>query len=126
MSELACLELSVVLWVAHVLCQGGVALVALPQPWLLSARDKRVDPKGVYFGRATRALANYVENLVAFVALDLAFIATHHPGGIWPTVWIVARIVYLPLYLFDVIYARSIAWGVSLVAIVAMLVRLAL
>ena len=38
----------------------------------------------------------------------------------------VARLVYLPLYLFNVVYARSIAWGVSLVAIVAMLVRLTL
>ena len=43
----------------------------------------------------------------------------------WPTIWILARIVYLPLYLFDVIYVRSIVWGVSLVAIVMMLARLA-
>ena len=56
-------------------------------------------------------------------ALDLAFIGTHHPAGIWPTVWILARIVCLPLYLFNVTYFGSVAWGVSLVAIVAMLIR---
>ncbi len=49
-------------------------------------------------GRST----NYVESFTAFAALDLAFIALHWSAGIWPTVWIVARIVYLPLYLFGV------------------------
>ena len=76
-------------------------------------------------GRATRALANYVENLVPFAALDLALIVTQQSGGIWPTVWILARIVYLPLYLFNVVYIRSVAWGVGLLAMLMMLARLA-
>jgi len=126
MSELTCLILSVLLWVAHVLVQAGASQAALPLSWLFSARDKPAAPEGLIFGRATRALANYVENFTAFAALDLAFIASHHPAGIWPTIWILARIVYLPLYLFNVTYFRSLAWGVSFVAIVAMLVRLAM
>lgn len=76
------------------------------------------------YGRATRALANYVENFTAFAALDLAFIATHQSGGWGPTIWILARILYLPLYLFGVIYARTIAWAISVIAILMMLVRL--
>ncbi len=126
MSELTCLILSVLLWLTHVLVQAAASGSALPLPYLVSSRDKPAVPQGLAYGRATRALANYVENFTAFVALDLAFIATHHPGFIWPTIWIVARIVYLPLYLFDVTYFRSIAWGVGLLAIVAMLVRLAI
>ena len=125
MSELVCLELSVLLWVAHVLIQAGTAQSALSGRYLFSSRDEPPAPKGIVFGRATRALANYVENFTAFAALDLAFIATHQSGGVWPTVWIVARIVYVPLYLFGVVYVRTIVWGVSFVAIVAMLVRLA-
>ncbi len=39
--------------------------------------------------------------------------------------WILARIVYLPVYLFNVIYVRSIVWGVSLLALLLMLARLA-
>lgn len=123
-SELACLELSVLLWVVHVLCQAGAAQTAYPIHWLFSSRDKPEAPTGLIYGRAERALANYLENFTAFAALDLAFIALHQSAGIWPTVWIVARIVYLPLYLFNVMYVRSIVWGVSLVAIVAMLARL--
>ncbi len=125
MSEFACLQLSVLLWVVHVLCEAGAGQSAFPPPYLLSSRDKPLAPQGLIYGRAKRALANYVENFTAFVALDLAFIALRLSAGIWPTVWIIARIVYLPLYLFNVIYARSIVWGVSLVAILMMLVRLA-
>ena len=125
MSELACLELSVLLWIAHVLVQAGAWNATLPHAYLLGARDVPIETKGVLAGRAKRALDNYVENFTAFVALDLAFIALHGSAGLWPTVWIVARIVYLPLYLFGVIYLRSLAWGVGLLAIVMMLMRLA-
>jgi|GEM_PF-2164089 len=125
MSELTCLELGVLLWLVHLFVTVGVAQVALPLPWLLSSRDTGMAPKGLLYGRAERAQANYLANFVPFVALDLAFLALHLSAGVWPTVWIVARGLYIPLYLFNVVYVRSLAWGVSLVAIVMMLVRLA-
>ena len=109
MSEVTCLELSVVLWFVHLACVLGAAQFAVPLGWRLSSRDKPAAPKGVLFGRANRALANYVENFTVFAALDLALIATHQPGGWGPTTWILARILYLPLYLFDVIYVRTFA-----------------
>jgi uncharacterized MAPEG superfamily protein len=122
-SEVMCLELSVILWLVHLACVLGAAQFAVPLGWRLSSRDKPAAPKGVLFGRASRALANYVENFTVFAALDLALIATHQPGGWGPTTWIVARVLYLPLYLFDVIYVRTIAWGVALIAILTMLGR---
>jgi uncharacterized MAPEG superfamily protein len=125
MSELTCLELSVVLWAAHLLAQAGLSQLAFPLHWLFSARDKPTAPQGIIYGRAARALGNYLENFTAFIALDLALITTHQSGGVWPTIWILARIIYLPLYLFNVIYVRSVVWGVSLLAILMMLARLA-
>ena len=124
MSEVTCLKLSVILWFAHLACVLGVAQFAVSLRWRLSSRDKPAATKGVLFGRASRALANYVENFTVFAALDLALIATHQPGGWGPTTWIVARVLYLPLYLFDVIYVRTIAWGAALIAILTMLRRL--
>ncbi len=124
MSELRCLELSVLLWVVHVLVQAGAANLALPRLYLVSARDVPVEPKGVMAGRARRALGNYLESFTAFVALDLAFAALHGSAGIWPAVWIVARVAYLPLYLFNVVWVRSLVWGVSLLALLMMLGRL--
>jgi uncharacterized MAPEG superfamily protein len=81
----------------------------------------------VSYGRATRALANYVENFTPFVALALALIVTQRAGGagaLGATIWVLARIVYIPLYLFGVIYARTAAWAISIVGLVMMLWRL--
>ena len=125
MSELVCLELGVVLWVVHVLVQAGYAGSALNPDYLVGPRDQTLSPKGLLYPRATRALANYVENFTPFVAADLGLIATQHTGGWGATVWIVARIVYIPLYLGGVKIARTIVWVVSIVGLLMMLARLA-
>ena len=125
MSELICLELAIVLWFAHLFCQMGTAGGAFATDYLFSSRDAQTPAKGVVWGRATRAFANYVENLVAFVALDLGLIVTHHSPGWAPTVWIVARVVYLPLYLFNVIYLRTVAAGVAMLSLAVLLWGLA-
>lgn len=125
MSDLTCLEAAVALWFAHLFCQMGGAGVAFSAGYLFSSRDQKPAPKGLFWGRASRALANYVENLVAFAALDLGLIVTHHTAGFAPTVWIVARVIYLPLYLFNVIYARTVAAGIAMTSLLAMLWALA-
>ena len=125
MSELVCLELSILLWIAHVLLQAAHAGSALNPDYLLSARDQTLSPKGISYGRATRALGNYVENFTPFVAADLGLIATQHTGGWGATVWILARIVYIPFYLGGVKYARTAAWAISIVGLLMMLARLA-
>jgi uncharacterized MAPEG superfamily protein len=127
MSELTCLELSVALWVVHVFIQAGVGVAKLPSGYLFTSRDKPAAAHGLLLGRATRALANYVENFTPFAAVALALIVTQRTGGsgaLGATIWILARIVYIPLYLFDVVYARTVVWGISIVGLVMMLTRL--
>jgi uncharacterized MAPEG superfamily protein len=125
MDELTCLEAALGLWFAHLFCQMGTAGGAFGTAYLFSSRDAQERPKGVTWGRATRAFANYVENLVAFAALDLGLIVTHHTAGFAPTVWVVARVTYLPLYLFNVVYARTVAAGVAMIGLLVMLWGLA-
>lgn len=125
MDELTCLEAALGLWFIHLLCQMGLAGGAFSAAYLFSSRDAQDAPKGVIWGRATRAFANYVENLVAFAALDLGLIVTHHTAGFAPTVWVLARVIYLPLYLFNVIYARTVAAGVAMISLLGMLWGLA-
>jgi uncharacterized MAPEG superfamily protein len=123
--ELGCLELSVLLFVAHVVCQAALAQGEFGQAFLFSPRDNAPDAKGVLCGRATRALANFVENYGAFIAVDLALIATGHTGGWGAVLWIAARIVYLPLYLAGIPVVRTICWTISIVGLLMMLARLA-
>ena len=125
MSELTCLEVAVGLWFVHLLCQMGPAGGAFSTAYLFSSRDAQPPPKGLVWGRATRAFANYVENLVAFAALDLGLIVTHHTAGWAPTVWIVARAFYLPIYLFNIIYVRTVVAGIAMVTLLVMLWDLA-
>ena len=128
MSELTCLELSVVLWLVHVVVSGDCRQTwKLPFGYLFTSRDKPAAAGGLLFGRATRALANYVENFTPFVALALALIVTQRTGGagaLGATIWILARIVYIPLYVFGIVYVRSAAWSISIFALVMMLGRL--
>jgi len=125
MSELTCLILGLLLWVLHILIQAGFANTTLGTDYLAGPRDEKRETDNVYLGRATRALHNYVENFVAFAAADLGLIATQHTGGWGSTIWILARIVYIPLYLFGVRYLRTLAWGVSLFGLLMMIARLA-
>ena len=124
MSELACLEIGIVLWIVHVLAQVLIALGNVGIPYLVGARDVPAEP-GTLLGRATRALHNYVENFAPFAAADLGLIATQHTGGYGATVWILARVIYVPVYLFGVPYLRTGIWGGSIVGLVAMLAQLA-
>ena len=124
MSELFCLELSVLLWVAHVLAQAFAARGEFGDEYLFSPRDEARAPKDVAVGRATRALGNFVENYGPFIAMDLALIATGHTGGWGATIWILARIAYLPVYLMGIPRVRTGIWAVSVIGLLMMLGRL--
>ncbi len=125
MNEIVCLELSVVLWLVHVMVQGLVAIPAVGFPYLFGPRDVAVVPKGVLLPRATRAIGNYVENLGPFIALDLGLIVTQHTGGMGAAIWVLARAVYIPLYLSGVSYLRTLCWLISASGLMMMLLRLA-
>ena len=113
MSELACLDVSVLLWVVHVLCQVAAGKKDFRAAICISSRDKPSFRPEVMVGRATRALAQLRRKLhrrsprsiwrshrPALVGRNLADGVDRSPGS-----------SYLPLYLFNVIYVRSIVVG---------------
>ena len=118
---------SVLLLLVHIALQGGFALPERGARWNAGPRDDWRPPGGRWAGRAHRALANFQETYPAFIALALALAVVGRAdgggaSGAW--IWLVARIVYLPLYLFGVPWLRSLAYGVSLVGLILMLTRL--
>ncbi len=125
MSELLCLELSVVLWFVYLFTQLLTSRGEFGDAYLFSPRDETPAAKGSACGRGKRALANYIENFVPFIAVDFALIATQHTGGLGATVWVAARLLYLPAYMFGWIYVRTAFWGIGLLGLLMMLVRLA-
>ena len=124
-TEIAVLGWSVVLLLAQVLLQA-VSTYDLG-PYLLGPRDDNRQSGNVMAGRLKRALENLLETYPAFVALALALAVTGKTGGISATgawVGLIARVVYVPLYAFGVPAVRTLAWVVSVVGLLMMLVRL--
>jgi uncharacterized MAPEG superfamily protein len=88
-----------------------------------SARDETPKPEGDLLGRAERALKNFQETWLVFVILALV---AHlgDPGDavvFWGAViYLVARVMYLPLYLWGVYMIRSLVWNVATIGLAIM------
>ena len=90
-----------------------------------SARDKPAAPPGKLTGRLMRAQANVFETLPVFA---IAILITHMVGregpltltGAW--LYIIARVVYVPVYAAGIPFLRSLIWVVSLFGIILILV----
>lgn len=126
-TELTILGISVILLVVHVMLQGQTATRERGLAWNAGPRDGNDEkPLGPLAGRAARALANYQETYPAFVALALGLAITGQTGGLGAAgaiLWLVARIVYIPLYLFGIPYVRSLAWVAAMLGLLLMLIR---
>jgi len=119
--------LSIALLFVHIGAQAFLAVREFGLQWNFSPRDGNSKPHCVMSGRAARASANYRETWPAFLAL--AFLVAAYGGdialgliGAW--IWLVARLVYIPLYLGGVVYVRSAVWFVALVGLAVMAVAL--
>ena len=124
-TEIIVLGWSVVLLLVQIILQA-VSTYDLG-PYLLGPRDDNRQSGNVWAGRLKRALENLLETYPAFVALALALAVTGRTGGMAATgawVWLAARVVYVPLYAFGVPAVRTLAWCVSIVGLLMMLVRL--
>lgn len=90
-----------------------------------SARDEPGPPVGVMTGRLQRAQANLYETLPLFVAAILIAHVAGRDGsltawGAW--LYLVARIVYVPLYAFGIPYVRSVVWIGSFIGLILCLI----
>lgn len=90
----------------------------VPSDWALGPRDEERPVSGIT-ARAKRAEANYVHGFVFFAAAALVIAASRQSSAFTAAcawLFLLARIAYLPAYLFGWVPWRSIAWGVSHVA----------
>ena len=128
-TEIWVLGWSVVFLLVHILVQALSLDLAgdLGIKYLLGPRDEQRATKSVVAGRLQRSLNNMLETFPAFVALALALAVTGKTGGlgaIGALIWIAARVVFTLFYVAGVPVLRTLAWFVSILGLVLMVVRL--
>jgi uncharacterized MAPEG superfamily protein len=115
----------VVLGLVHIVLASHSASFQRGYRWTASSRDEQLPPLAGVAGRLARALGNFGETFPLFVALVFAVHATQSYGalskwGAW--LYLVGRVVYLPLYMSGVNLVRSLAWNIATAGILLLLV----
>jgi uncharacterized MAPEG superfamily protein len=126
-AEIVMLGLGAVLLLLQMFLQSVSSAIELGGGYKAGPRDDTRVVRSVIAGRADRAFRNLLETFPIFAALALALVITGRNGGLGvlgAQAWIVMRILYVPLYLIQIPFARSVVWFASIFALVAMLVRL--
>jgi uncharacterized MAPEG superfamily protein len=119
--ELIGLVASVALGIVHIVLASHSASLQRGYRWSASARDEEVPPLRGVAGRLSRASANYLETSPYFGLLALAvyFAGASGATSAWGVgLYLLGRLLYLPLYAFGVVLLRSLAWNVATLGIV--------
>ena len=125
-TEIWVLGWSVALLLVQVALQA-TASYDLGPTYLLGPRDEKRESRNILAGRLKRALKNLLETYPAFIALVVALVVTGKTGGLAATgamTWLVARIVFVPVYAAGIPVLRTLVWLVSALGLLLMLIRL--
>lgn len=125
-TEITMLGWSVVLLLVQVIAQTLFFARDAGLGYAMSSRDVG-QPVTPVTDRLTRGLRNFVETFGAFIGLALALAVTGKTGGLGATgalIWFWARVVYVPVFAMGIPMLRTGVWGVSIIGLVLMLIRL--
>jgi len=117
-SELSILALYGLLTLLAILIQVLLATPALGIPYLVSARDTPREMSGTA-GRALRAQSNSVYALAMFApAILLLAVKDGFSGSslLAAQAFLIARILYLPIYYAGIPWVRTLVWLVGFLA----------
>ena len=123
-TELTLLAWTLVLALVHIMLVANLRTAETGIQYNASARDGEAPPPRAVTARLQRAQANLFETLPLFIGAVLIAHVSGSEGdltlwGCW--MYLIARIVYIPLYAAGIPYVRSLVWLVSLAGLVMVL-----
>jgi uncharacterized MAPEG superfamily protein len=123
-TELTLLAWTLVLALVHIMLVANLRTAETGIQYNASARDGEAPPPRPVTARLQRAQANLFETLPLFIGAVLIAHVSGSEGdltlwGCW--MYLVARIVYIPLYAAGIPYVRSLVWLVSLAGLIMVL-----
>lgn len=119
-TEMQILFCAIALGIVQMLIAVLGSLAARGLPWAAGSRDEPGAPLGKFGGRLERAYRNFLETFPFFAAAILLAHALdkstpHSMLGAQIYIW--ARVLYVPAYVFGVPFLRTLIWAASLVGI---------
>ena len=122
--ELTILALAGLLQALQFFLYSTLANMQVPTKVALGPRDTPVELSG-YAGRARRALSNHFEGLILFtLAVVVVTLSDQSTSLTQSAAWtyLIARVIYVPAYLFALSPWRSLIWFVGFLATTVMLI----
>ena len=90
--------------------------------FLFSSRDENSDTS-IYEDRANRALKNLFETFPIFIGVVLLSITKDVDNTSLALLWLIARAIYIPVYVLGIDYLRTGIWAVSLISLILMSIK---
>ncbi len=90
--------------------------------YLFSSRDNAANTSK-YIDRANRSLNNLFETLPIFIGLIILSIINDVDNSLLAMTWLLARIIYVPVYIIGINYVRTGIWAIALICLIMMSVR---
>jgi len=125
--ELLCLAWAVILGLVHIILASHVRTKELGVAWNMSARDAELPPLSPLAGRLARAQTNFFETFPLFAAAILIVAVTqiYSVYSYWGAlIYLIARVIYLPLYALGIPKIRTGVWLVSILGLLLVLLPL--
>lgn len=123
-TELTVLAWGCVLALVHIFAAAQVRTKQYGTTWNMGARDEELPPARPMVGRLERAQANFFETFPLVIAAIL-IVQAAGLGNRWTAigavVWLVARVIYLPLYALGIPVVRTLVFMASLVGLLMVL-----
>lgn len=122
--EMTMLALAVILGLVHIVLSATAVTMHRGLAYGLGPRDEPGAPIGVGAARLQRALENFKESFPLFAVAVLAAVASGRTGA--TTAWgaelyLLCRVLFLPLYAFGIPVVRTIVWFAAIIGIIAIL-----
>ena len=87
--------------------------------YLFSSRDNEANTS-IYIDRANRSLNNLFETLPIFIGLILLSIMNDVDNSLLAMIWLLSRIIYVPVYIVGINYVRTGIWAIALICLIMM------
>jgi len=120
-TELQMLFCAIALGIVQLLIAVLASVGARGMPWAAGPRDEPGAPIGKIGGRLERAYRNFLETFALFAAAVLlahALDKTTTNSALGAQIYLWARVLYIPAYVFAIPFLRTLIWMASLVGIV--------